>query len=172
MRSISEPSATTILSYRASSSKDDSMCALLPHSLDVLTFVWQTQTLRCRAVIKFVLIPWSCFVIQKHIFYCEFKYFLLLYLNESCNFWTEILCIYANSSILSGGYKVMSSTLADQWRPRMWAQMRGRGVVAESQPMSTAVHRNQKYLGDLTPYLKVHKNENFFGFDFDICTFS
>ncbi len=39
MSSISEPSATTILSYRASSSKDDNMCALLPDSLDVLIFV-------------------------------------------------------------------------------------------------------------------------------------
>ncbi len=42
-----------------------------------------------------------------------------------------------------GGYKEMSSILADQWRPCIWAQTRGRGGSLGSQPMSTAVHRSQ-----------------------------
>ncbi len=40
-----------------------------------------------------------------------------------------------------GGYKEMSSILADQ-RPRICAQMRGKGGVAGSQPTSTAVNRS------------------------------
>ncbi len=46
----------------------------------------------------------------------------------------------------------------------------------ESQPMRTAVHIPWHGIGaqfdveDLTPYLKVHKNENFYGFDFEFCT--
>ncbi len=40
-----------------------------------------------------------------------------------------------------GDYKEMSSTFADQERPRIWAPMRGegRGELRGSQPMSTAV---------------------------------
>ncbi len=49
-----------------------------------------------------------------------------------------------------------SQILADQYRPRMWAQMRGEGEgVAGSQLLSTAVHENgaQINFGDLTLYL-------------------
>ncbi len=41
-----------------------------------------------------------------------------------------MLCEYATVVIVSsvsGGYKEMSSILADQYRPRLWAQTRGRG---------------------------------------------
>ncbi len=41
-----------------------------------------------------------------------------------------------------GVYKEMSSILAGQKRPRIWAQMRGEGGVAGSQPVSTAEHRS------------------------------
>ncbi len=47
------------------------------------------------------------------------------------------------------GCKEMSSNLADQKRPRIWAQMRARvggGRVAGSQPMITAVHRRPNKL--------------------------
>ncbi len=40
----------------------------------------------------------------------------------------------------------MSSILTDQKRPRIWAQMRGEGGIAGSQPMSTAVHRSPNKL--------------------------
>ncbi len=40
----------------------------------------------------------------------------------------------------------MSSILADQWRPRKWAQMWGKEGVAGSQPMSTAVLRSPNKL--------------------------
>ncbi len=43
----------------------------------------------------------------------------------------------------SGGYKKMSSILADQQRPRIWAQCGG-GAVVGSQPMGTAVHIEPK----------------------------
>ncbi len=42
-------------------------------------------------------------------------------------------------------------------------------------PMIKAVHSAhgaQINFGDLTPYLKVHKIEIFFGFDFEICIIS
>jgi hypothetical protein len=52
--------------------------------------------------------------------------------------------------IRAGGHKKMSSILADQWRSRKCAQMRGKGGVAGSQPMSTAVHRSAN---KLTSYL-------------------
>ncbi len=40
-----------------------------------------------------------------------------------------------------GGHKEMSSILADQQHPRIWAQMRGGGEFGGSQPMSTDVHK-------------------------------
>ncbi len=45
-----------------------------------------------------------------------------------------------------GSYKEMSSILAYQKRPRIWAQMRGGGGVAGSQPISTALHRSPNKL--------------------------
>jgi hypothetical protein len=50
-----------------------------------------------------------------------------------------------------GGHKEMSSILADQQRPRMLAQMRGRGgvPVSLSTVMANGAHIN---FGDLTPY--------------------
>ncbi len=49
----------------------------------------------------------------------------------------------------------MSSILADQLRPRIWAQMRGGGEVPGSQPMSTAVQYTGAQINfvDLTLYL-------------------
>ncbi len=52
--------------------------------------------------------------------------------------------------LISGGYKEMSSILADQERSRIWAQMwelRGLGQWVQ---LYTGA---QIYLGDLTPYL-------------------
>ncbi len=48
-----------------------------------------------------------------------------------------------------GGYKEMSSIVADQWRPRMWAQMEGGRGSCWYQPMYTGAQIN---FGDLIPY--------------------
>ncbi len=46
---------------------------------------------------------------------------------------------YAHDTGTSGGLKEMSSILADQYRPRIWAQRGGGGRVAGPKPMSTGV---------------------------------
>ncbi len=57
-------------------------------------------------------------------------------------------------SIYHRGYKEMSSILADQYRPRIWAQMRERGGAARSQPMSIQLYTGaQINFGDQTPYV-------------------
>ncbi len=51
------------------------------------------------------------------------------------------------NKFVTGGYKEMSSILADQLRPRpMSPNTEGEGGVAGSQPMSTAVHRSPNEL--------------------------
>ncbi len=50
----------------------------------------------------------------------------------------------------AGSHKEMSSFLADQQRPRIWAQMRGEGVSANQY---SCAHGVQIHFGDLTPYL-------------------
>ena len=50
-----------------------------------------------------------------------------------------------DKTLQSGGYKELSSILADQYLPRIRVQMWGAGGgggVAGSQPMSTAVHKS------------------------------
>jgi hypothetical protein len=109
VRSISEPSTTHSKHLHAFLSRSHSPMGAyysltVPVLLKTTTFVLFCLTLfRCADICvtntnspvqggddpfceKLVLLPWSCIVIQKHVFYCEFKYFLLLYLNESCNF--------------------------------------------------------------------------------------
>ncbi len=56
----------------------------------------------------------------------------------------------------TGGYKEMSSILANQWSPRIWAQMRerGGGIAGFLAPMSTAVHTG----AHITPYLTYVSN--------------
>jgi hypothetical protein len=55
----------------------------------------------------------------------------------------------------AGGYKEMSSIVADQYCALVYEPKCGGrgGGVAGSQPMSTAVHRSPTNFGDLTPYL-------------------
>ncbi len=64
-----------------------------------------------------------------------------------------------------GGYKGMSSILADQKRPRIWAQMRGGGLRGLSPwvQLNTGAQIN---FGYLTPFLKVPKCEIFDPFYF------
>ncbi len=54
-----------------------------------------------------------------------------------------------------GGHKEMSSFLADRWRPRIWAQMRGGGGCEASANEYSCAHGAQINFGDLrvTPYL-------------------
>ncbi len=53
----------------------------------------------------------------------------------------------------------MSSIFADQYRPRIWAQMRdgGEGCGVSANEYSCA-HGAQKNYGDLTPYLTYDRN--------------
>ncbi len=52
-----------------------------------------------------------------------------------------------------GGYKEMSSILADQKRPRMSPNAGGGGELRGSQPLSTVYTGAQMNFEDLTPYL-------------------
>jgi hypothetical protein len=54
-------------------------------------------------------------------------------------------------------YKETSSILADRKRPRIWAQMRGRGGVAGSRPFSTAVQSGPNKFGDLPTYFNLRE---------------
>ncbi len=58
----------------------------------------------------------------------------------TCRALTEANLIY-NPSVLNRGRKEMSSILADQKRPRIWAQLQGWGVAGSPQPMSQWVQR-------------------------------
>ncbi len=60
-----------------------------------------------------------------------------------------------NQRVLNpGGYKAMSSIVADQWRPRNWAQMQGGGGELRGLSQWVLLWAGaQINFGDLTPYL-------------------
>ncbi len=67
--------------------------------------------------------------------------------------WFHTPCFCLNGT---GGYKEMLSILVDQWRPRIWAQMRGKGGGGGSGVSAneySCAHGAQINFGYLTPYL-------------------
>jgi hypothetical protein len=61
-------------------------------------------------------------------------------------------------ALTTGGHKEKSSILADQWRPRIGARMRGGGGCGVSANEYSCTHRAQKNFGYLTPYLPMVNN--------------
>jgi hypothetical protein len=62
-----------------------------------------------------------------------------------------LLYILVRGQPLLGGHEETSSILADQWRPRIWAQMRGDG--GELRGLSQCVQLYTSTPNKLTPYL-------------------
>ncbi len=66
-------------------------------------------------------------------------------------------CDFSLNTLLYRGPRELQGDVVYHSAPCIWAQMRGEGWVAGSQPMRKAVHitwhGTQKNIGDLTPYL-------------------